>query len=160
MDAEGNPVLRYHFSLQGKADALYQVRLYVDSNGNGFFEKEECSSEPIITDTTEGALNGTTANGTLLAGHSYTVERALPATQAGMLPWKLEVSAVDATSDRDSAIGYTRIVNYGSEGDHSCLADEPDSRHENGCDFGDPFCRPDNGSGCQVCGISGECRGF
>lgn len=115
MDAEGNPVLRYHFSLQGKADALYQVRLYVDSNGNGFFEKEECSSEPIITDTTEGALNGTTANGTLLAGHSYTVERALPATQAGMLPWKLEVSAVDATSDRDSAIGYTRIVNYGQK---------------------------------------------
>lgn len=115
MDAEGNPVLRYHFSLQGKADALYQVRLYVDSNGNGSFEKEECSSEPIITDTTEGALNGTTANGTLLAGHSYTVERALPATQAGMLPWKLEVSAVDATSDRDSAIGYTRIVNYGQK---------------------------------------------
>ena len=115
MDAEGDPVLRYHFSLQGKADALYQVRLYVDSNGNGSFEKEECSSEPIITDTTEGALNGTTANGTLLAGHSYTVERALPATQAGMLPWKLEVSAVDATSDRDSAIGYTRIVNYGQK---------------------------------------------
>ncbi len=114
-DAEGNPVLRYHFSLQGKADALYQVRLYVDSNGNGSFEKEECSSEPTITDTTEGALNGTTANGTLLAGHSYTVERALPATQAGMLPWKLEVSAVDAASDRDSAIGYTRIANYGQK---------------------------------------------
>lgn len=43
------------------------------------------------------------------------MERALPATQAGMLPWKLEVSAVDATSDRDSAIGYTRIVNYGQK---------------------------------------------
>lgn len=160
MDAEGNPVLRYHFSLQGKADALYQVRLYVDSNGNGFFEKEECSSEPIITDTTEGALNGTTANGTLWQDIPIPWRGRCLLRRPGMLPWKLEVSAVDATSDRDSAIGYTRIVNYGQKETIHVLQMNLTADMKTDATSEIRFARPDNGSGCQVCGISGECRGF
>lgn len=60
-------------------------------------------------------VTGPTGSGKTTTLYTVLVERALPATQAGMLPWKLEVSAVDATSDRDSAIGYTRIVNYGQK---------------------------------------------
>ncbi|MDD6193607.1 MAG: DUF5057 domain-containing protein [Lachnospiraceae bacterium] len=111
-DENGNPVLRYHFILHGQAGEQYRVRLYIDSNGNGAFDEEEGVEENLIISSEQG---GTIANGNLVDGETYTVTRALPQTESGMLPWKLVVYGKENESHRDNALGYTRIMSGGQK---------------------------------------------
>lgn len=114
-NADGNNVLRYHFKLYGIENANYKVYLYLDSNGNGSFETNECNYEPSILDTTENAEGVAVANGTLQANRIYTVTKSLPPNETGILPWKLVVFDAQNGSVRDSSIGYTRLPSAGKK---------------------------------------------
>ena len=113
-DEDNNNVLRYHFTLYGDPDAAYKVKLGIDSNGNGSFEEGEWKEDLRIEDTTlEGIgqeMVDQSSGGTLQAGHTYTVTRILPTTEAGILPWKIQVYNTQTASIRDSETGYTRIA--------------------------------------------------
>lgn len=114
-DEAKNNVLRYHFTLYGEADKQYQAVVGIDANGNGDFAAEETSTNLTIVDETETARQGNTVfvdqsnGGFLTAGHTYSVTRTLPMSEAGMLPWELEISQKEQPNVRDVAKGYTRV---------------------------------------------------
>lgn len=126
-DAEGKPMLRYEFTLEGNTTATYGVRLFIDRNGDGIFNNSIKESKEllaagkteIVTDSEEvGALNivDVTENGeiavldgTLLAGHRYVITRSVPLQERGILPWKLEVYNKNNDSIRCSMKNYTAI---------------------------------------------------
>lgn len=111
-DENGNHVLRYHFRIHGKDTEKYRARLYIDSNGNGAFDEEEGVEENLII---SAELGGEIPNGEMVSGEVYTVTRALPQTESGMLPWKLQIYSQDHNSLRDGIIGYTRIASGGQK---------------------------------------------
>lgn len=126
-DASGNPVLRYAFTLRGKNDAVYGVRVFIDRNGDGIYagsikerkeiqaagetvnsvEKEEAADMGIV-DLTEGA-GSVVPEGNLFAGHTYVITCQVPEHERGILPWKLELYNKNNDSIRCSRTGYTAI---------------------------------------------------
>lgn len=128
-DENGNPVLRYTFTLKGSASCSYGVRLYLDHNGDGVYNNSiKERMELYAADKAAGNLNTTLtseeANDTritiydhteqrfvgadsLLAGHTYQLVYRVRSTECGILPWKLEVYDNSNQSIRSSQTGYT-----------------------------------------------------
>ena len=103
--------LSYTFTIANSTDpdrgkTNYRCNLYIDANGDGLYKSDELFSDLVVT---QGGA--TVANGQLKAGKTYSVSRQLLDDQVGILPWKLEVVALDssgkATTVTASAIGYT-----------------------------------------------------
>ena len=135
-DANGNPILSFHFFIRGKASDTYNVLLNLDLNGDGVFsgslkEYAEVDNMNAATgghasyDTSEKALKleiydasgahlGTTdpqgLNGyRLKANTEYKATYKLASNQQGMIPWKLEVQSGENKHRRSSAVGYTVV---------------------------------------------------
>ncbi len=154
-DENGNNVLRYHFTLYGQKGVSYKVSLGIDSNGNGDFSEDETTEDLYILDTTEGVLENTTVDqsqgGRLEAGHSYMVVRKIPASEKGILPWKLKVYNEQVSSIRYIEKGYTRIpggnpttikvlqMNLTSEDDMKTNKSTPINFADTGTDIGKRF---------------------
>ncbi len=125
-------VLRFTFKLDGVRDVPYQVRLCMDTNGNGIFEgdlsyEEEMnafdgnktlaysSEEANITrnsirDITEEFNPLIVNNGELLAGHTYEISRVIPDDTSGAIPYKLEIFERDNSKKRGVISGITRVA--------------------------------------------------
>lgn len=134
-DANGNPILTFHFFIRGTAKDTYNVLLNLDLNGDGVFsgslkERAEVDNMNAATgggytyDTSEmalalmiydadGAYLGTTnAEGTgvkLKANTEYQARYKLASNQQGMIPWKLEVQSNTNKYRRSSAVDYTVV---------------------------------------------------
>jgi len=129
--------LRYEFMVNGEEDSTYTINLYIDRNGNGIYssslkENEELlsmgkdaltKSEERVDDLTIWDISDNASseydtehavkvsNNHLKAGRKYVVTRVLPASEAGMLPWKLEIHDNANTQIRSSVIHYTAVGN-------------------------------------------------
>jgi len=129
-DSSGNNVLQYHFVLNGDIDTTYGVNVYTDSNSNGIFEgcinhtKERNANGDNKSFESEKADNLTIFDetikafiydGNLYANHTYLVTKIMPASDVGMIPWKLEIYNKSNDSVRYSKIGYTRIPSNGNK---------------------------------------------
>lgn len=133
-DADGNPVMRYTFTLKGNPYSNYGVRLYLDHNGDGIFnnsikERMELMAADRVAGNMNATLTSEEANGArmsifdmttqqyvtqdmLLAGHTYQIMYRVRNTERGIMPWKLEVFDQSNQSVRSSEKGYTafRVV--------------------------------------------------
>lgn len=113
IDDNNHNVLQYHFTLEGEASAPYEAAVYIDSDGNGYFEEDERTDyrNLIVQDNTPGERNRLLDlnRESLVAGHTYTVTRVLPDAEQGILPWKLVTYVKGNPSIRDSATGLTRV---------------------------------------------------
>lgn len=126
---DGEPVLRYTFTLQGSPWSNYGVKLYLDHNGDGVYNNsirermellaadkaasnlnstlssEEANNERIslwdLTSQTAASTNN------LVAGHTYQLIYRVRSTEHGILPWKLEVYDLANMSVRSARTGYT-----------------------------------------------------
>ncbi|MBQ9392291.1 MAG: DUF5057 domain-containing protein [Lachnospiraceae bacterium] len=129
-DSSGNNILQYHFVLNGDIDTTYGVNVYTDSNSNGIFEgcinhtKERTANGDNKSFESEKADNLTIFDetikafiydGNLYANHTYLVTKIMPASDVGMIPWKLEIYNKSNDSVRFSEIGYTRIPSNGKK---------------------------------------------
>lgn len=127
-DGSGSPMFRYRFTLAGTAERAYAVRLYLDRDGDGVFagsakEKQELiaagkpdtelgSEEAAgirVAEIGEDGGNAGISADELKAGKTYEVTYSLNARERGMLPWKLEVCALDHLAVRSSKTGYTAV---------------------------------------------------
>ncbi len=123
-DGAGNNVLQYHFVLNGNDESVYGVNVYTDSNSNGIFEgcinhlKERAAngdtkpfdSERSVTLEIFDETDRTAVyDGVLKNGHTYMVTKIMPASDVGMIPWKIEIYNQNKDSVRYSKEGYTRI---------------------------------------------------
>lgn len=128
-DDNGNPVLRYTFTLKGDVEHTYGVRLYLDHNGDGVYnnsikERMELLAAGKEMSSLNTTLTSEEANGSrisiydqtsqtfvsadnLLAGHTYQFVYRVRSTERGILPWKLEVYDQSNQSIRGSKTGYT-----------------------------------------------------
>lgn len=86
-------------------DTMYSVNLYIDQDADGSYEDNELISELTITDELGNAVE----ENQLKSGVEYTVEKELPDSYQGAIPWKLEISIVDREYFHTSEIGYTYI---------------------------------------------------
>ena len=129
-DSSGNNVLQYHFILNGDINTTYGVNVYTDSNSNGIFEgcinhtKERTANGDNKSFESEKADNLTIFDetikafiydGNLYANHTYLVTKIMPASDVGMIPWKLEIYNKSNDYVRYSKIGYTRIPSNGNK---------------------------------------------
>lgn len=128
-DENGNSVLRYTFTLEGRASGSYGVRLYLDHNGDGVYnnsikERMELYAADKAAGNQNTTLTSEEANGNritiydrteqmvvgadnLAAGHTYQLVYRVRSTECGILPWKLEVYDNSNQSIRSSETGYT-----------------------------------------------------
>ena len=124
-DASGNPILYYAFTVEGTAESVYGLHIYIDSDGDGIYsgsmkEQKEVQAAgdrgvstageeltgAAVMDVTDG--NGmAVTDGKLYAGHSYVVTAPVPSNKRGIIPWKLELVNLANDSIRDSAVNYT-----------------------------------------------------
>ncbi len=98
-------VLEYKFVLQGKQDTKYKVRLFIDMNADGQFNRATEMLDSLVIRTGRTILSN---RATLEAGKEYTVQRSI-SDYVGVMPWKLEVYEVDNESVRHSVTGMTAI---------------------------------------------------
>lgn len=135
-DDNGNPVLRYTFTLKGDTRSTYGVKLYLDHNGDGVYnnsikERMELAAagkemSSLNTTLTSEEANGArisiydrtgqtfVTDGSLSAGHTYQLMYRVRSTERGILPWKLEVYDRNNQSIRGSKTGYTAFRVSGS----------------------------------------------
>lgn len=128
-DDDGNPVLRYTFTVKGNTQSAYGVKLYLDHNGDGIYndsikERMELAAAGKEMSNTNATLTSEEANGSLIsiydltsqtfvsgdnlpAGHTYQLMYRVRSTERGILPWKLEVYDRNNQSIRGSKTGYT-----------------------------------------------------
>lgn len=131
-DAAGDAVMRFHFKIKGVAGRNYQVRLNIDSDGDGVYrgslkEHSEIDNMNIalgktgddadVYDTNEVPLimivatdadfNNLVNPDQLQAEQSYYAKYTLPDDRLGIIPWKLEVCDADNNYLRSSAVDYT-----------------------------------------------------
>lgn len=126
---DGEPVLRYTFTLQGSATSVYGVKLYIDQNGDGIYnnsikEQKELAAAGTTTSNLNSTLSSEEANtdritlwdmdsqtvvstNSLLAGHTYQLIYRVRSTERGITPWKLEVFDIANSSVRSMETGYT-----------------------------------------------------
>lgn len=98
-------ILEYKFVLQGKKDTEYKVRLYIDMNADGQFNRATEMLDSLVIRTGSTVLSN---RATLEAGKEYTVQRSI-SDYVGVMPWKLEVYEVGNESVRHSVTGMTAI---------------------------------------------------
>lgn len=128
-DEYGNPVLRFVFTVKGKTESNYGVKLYLDQNGDGIYNNSiKERKELYAAEKTASSLNATLASeeanadriqivdmtsqttvtdGNLLAEHTYQLVYRVRSTERGILPWKLEIYDTANDSARCSDTGYT-----------------------------------------------------
>lgn len=127
-DGSGRPMFRYRFTLAGTEDRVYAVRLYLDRDGDSVYagsakEKqeliaagkpdtelgsEEAAGIRVAEIGEDGGSAEISADG-LKAGKTYEVSYPLQDQERGMLPWKLEVCALDQLAVRSSKTGCTAV---------------------------------------------------
>lgn len=134
VDGNGNPLLRFQFTLHGTSGKNYAVKLYLDRNGDGIYansikennelaafgeEVNTTASEEVsglwIYEIAENEDRKEVAWDKLEAEKTYEITRVVPPSERGILPWKLEVYQTDNWSIRCSEIGYTAIEAVGVE---------------------------------------------
>lgn len=98
-------ILEYKFVLQGKQNTKYKVRLFIDMNADGQFNRATEMLDSLVIRTGRTILSN---RATLEAGKEYTVQRSI-SDYVGVMPWKLEVYEVDNESVRHSVTGMTAI---------------------------------------------------
>ncbi|MEA5039934.1 MAG: DUF5057 domain-containing protein [Clostridiaceae bacterium] len=118
-EADGNYYLTYTFDIVNATEPTpqatsYDLRLYIDLNADGRFASEERLSDIEVSDAGGRAIlpSGTAGSEVyhLSAGLSYQVRRQMPASYAGIIPWKLEVVKNGALQVHASASNYARIA--------------------------------------------------
>ncbi len=106
-------LLSFGFSIDNPTDptaltTTYEVKLYIDQNADGKYEKSE-----LIPDLDAYQSGGTGVKGAkigsdkLLADQYYVIERKLPNTFYGAIPWKLEIVKTADDTVHDSEMGIT-----------------------------------------------------
>lgn len=134
VDGNGNPLLRFRFTLHGTSEKNYAVKLYIDRNGDGIYansikennelaafgeETNITASEEVsgllIYEITENEGRKETAWDKLEPEKTYEIARVVPSSERGILPWKLEVYQTDNWGVRCSEIQYTAIEAVGVE---------------------------------------------
>lgn len=104
----------YRFRITGE-DTRYQVRLYMDTNGDGRYAGS--LNTPLVNSELTEEIQGLTVTqgGKAVAFHDlrpeteYTVTKTLSGIRQGIVPWKLEVSKYENTDSRSVAINYTAV---------------------------------------------------
>lgn len=90
----------------------YVLKFFVDMNSDGKYIKTNDSSELLqdIVLTTGGkpALKNAEGNYIIWSGKNYSLERSMPASYVGILPWKLEIEQISNSKSRVSNIAYTK----------------------------------------------------
>lgn len=109
----GSSTLGYKFKILGEA-ALYEVKLYIDSDGDGKYRGSLDAPSASLSEQITGLYvkdenNKSVSVKKLKPNTWYTVTRKLEEDYQGIIPWKLEVNAVDNTAVRCSEINYTDI---------------------------------------------------
>lgn len=100
----------------GKTDrtmqSQYVLKFFVDMNSDGKYIKTDDSSELLqdIVLTTGGkpAQKNAEGNYIIWSGKNYSLERSMPASYVGILPWKLEIEQISNSKSRVSHIAYTK----------------------------------------------------
>ncbi|HHV12642.1 MAG TPA: DUF5057 domain-containing protein [Clostridiales bacterium] len=105
--------LKYRLRIRGRAEQ-YALKLYIDNNGdgkyNGSLDTQTPARQEIISGLTVKDDSGNSIRtNALKPGIWYTVSKSLDDSYQGIIPWKLEINAVDNTSIRTSEINYTVI---------------------------------------------------
>ena len=100
----------------GKTDrtmqSQYVLKFFVDMNSDGKYIKTDESSELLqdVVLTTGGKTASRNADGNYIiwSGKDYTLERSMPSSYVGILPWKLEIEQISNSRSRVSHIAYTK----------------------------------------------------
>lgn len=105
--------LKYRFRIKGSA-AAYSVKLYIDNNGdgkyNGSLDTQTTAKQEVISNLTVKDDTNITVNVNSLKPNTwYTLTRPLDSSYQGIIPWKLEVNAVNNSTIRTSEVNYTVI---------------------------------------------------
>ena len=82
-----NKTLRYRFTVNSNTSKTYSLKLYVDTNADGRYVKEEELDSMEIYDTNTKRY---VRYNKLTGGHTYEVTRVID-EYVGAIPWKLEV---------------------------------------------------------------------
>ncbi len=95
-----------------KAGGKYNLKLFIDTNGDGKYNTETERIDTItVYDTKENrSFNADTTS--LVAGRTYKVSRTLPADQTGVIAWKLQIVSLKdgvETKIRDDVTGLSAI---------------------------------------------------
>ncbi len=107
-------VLEYKIKINSvKTDEKYKVKLIIDTNGDGKYNLSTEQLDSIeIYDTVSGH-SGTSNNMKLQSGRTYKISRRLTEDYAGLIPWKLQIVALDSagkeTAVRDEVTGLSAI---------------------------------------------------
>jgi hypothetical protein len=119
---DGYYYLKYICSISNITDptpvsTTYDCRLYIDLNADGRYSANEELDDIEVHRVSDGALvlpavDGTTGEEyyTLSADIDYQVQRQMPESYVGIIPWKLEVIKNGADQIHASAQGFTRIA--------------------------------------------------
>lgn len=113
-----NNTLRIEFRVNcdtNLTSSEYFVRLYLDSNHDAVYSTSELVT---ITTLKDGAAIADKLDGTFIAKssttdelklHIYTLEKQIPSTYQGVLPWKLEIVDTEQSYFHDSYKGYAYV---------------------------------------------------
>ncbi len=117
-EATDSYTLRMRFAVGSSVDVSsatrYVFRYYMDLNADGKYTVADSYSEKMsdiliydengkeITKSSDGEYE-------LTSGQKYTMEKLIPATYRGVLPWKIEVCQLANEAVRTSSISYTII---------------------------------------------------
>lgn len=105
--------IKYRFKINGTSGD-YSVKLYIDNNGdgkyNGSLDTQTSAKLEVISNlTVRNDANVIVNVNSLKPNIWYTLTRPLDSTYQGIIPWKLEVNAVNNSTIRASEINYTVI---------------------------------------------------
>lgn len=110
--------LRMRFEVSSSVDASsstrYVFHYYMDLNADGKYTvtdtySEEMSDILIYDESGKEVTKNSVGEYELNSGQKYTLEKMIPATYRGVLPWKLEVCQTENEAVRTSDISYTII---------------------------------------------------
>lgn len=80
--------MNFKFKINGSDQTTYTVKLFIDTNADGKFNKEEQLDSLEVTDLT---ANTSVRYSNLVGGHDFKVSRVIE-DYVGALQWKLEIS--------------------------------------------------------------------
>ncbi len=109
-------ILRYEFVIENATDptvltTTYEAKLYVDQNSDGKHEVSELISDLQVYESEgDGKKGERVSSRDLIADKVYIVERQLPNTFYGAIPWKLEVVKTTDSTVHNSETGITYVA--------------------------------------------------
>ncbi len=110
-----NNTVRFEIEIENPTDPTpfetkYEPKLYIDQNADGRFDDTEVISNLQIKDLETGnSVSTVSAVTDENSRQKYSIQRVLPTTIKGCVPWKLEVVKVGQADVHNSATGISYI---------------------------------------------------